>query len=99
MSEEFGGNFVTIVDEEGEEFELEILDELELDGTLYRAFLPADMEDTDPDFGIILLRVEPEGDEELLASIDDEEELDRVYAQFMEILFSDEEDAGEEPEE
>jgi len=92
MNEDNSGSFVTIEDEEGNEFELEYLDEIELDGVTYRAFLPADMEDTDPDFGLILLRVEWENGEELLASVDDEDELDRVYGHFMNVLFADEEE-------
>ena len=32
MSKDFGGDFITIADEEGNEFELEILDVLDVDG-------------------------------------------------------------------
>jgi uncharacterized membrane-anchored protein YjiN (DUF445 family) len=56
------------------------------------AFVPADMDEDDEDFGLILLRVIQENGEELLADIDDEEELNSIYEQFMEELFADEEE-------
>ncbi len=101
MSEEFGGDFVTIVDEDGQEFELEILDTLEMDGNTYTVFAPADIEEmdvNDPDYGLIILRTTEENGEEVYDSVDDEEELDRVYNRYQEILDAEEEETGE-PEE
>ena len=97
MSEAFGPDFVSVTDDEGNEFELEHLGTLELNGTTYMAFLPADMDEEDEDFGIIILKVTEENGEELLADVDDEQELNAVYDQFMEQLFADEdgEDEGE----
>ena len=57
MSEAFGSDYLTIEDEDGNEFELEVLDEFELDGQSYLAALPADMDEDDPDFGIVLLKI------------------------------------------
>ena len=94
MSEEFGPDFVSVTDDEGNEFELEHLGTLEHQGTTYMAFLPADMDEQDEDYGMILLKVIQENGEELLADIDDEQELDTVYDLLMEQLFS-EEDAEE----
>ncbi len=96
MSEEYGADFITVTDDEGNDFELEHLGTLERQGTTYMAFVPADMDEDDEDFGLILLRVIEENGEQLLADIDDEAELDAVYEQFMEELFSDEEDEDEE---
>ena len=45
MSEEYGANFITVTDEEGNEFELEHLDTIEFNGTTYMAFFPAVSED------------------------------------------------------
>ena len=101
MSEEFGGDFVTIVDEDGQEFELEILDTLEMDGNTYTVFAPADIEEmdvNDPDYGLIILRTTEENGEEVYDSVDDDEELDRVYNRYQEILDAEEEETGE-PEE
>ena len=97
MSEEFGSDFVTIVDDDGQEFELEVLDTMDYNGNTYMAFLPADMEEDDPDYGIVILRsVLDEKGEELFESIDDEKELDDVYEHFMKILFDDEDEGTEE---
>ena len=66
MSEDFGSDFITIVDDDGQEFELEVLDEMQYNGETYVAFLPADMKEDDPDYGIIILRsVEDENGDEL----------------------------------
>ena len=92
MSEEYGPDFITLTDDDGNDFELEHLGTLELNGTMYMSFVPADMDEDDEDFGLILLKVVEKDGEELLADIDDEAELDAVYEKFMEELFEDEED-------
>lgn len=92
MSEEYGPDFITVTDEEGNEFELEHLGTLEHKGVEYMAFVPADMDEDDEDFGLILLQVVEENGEQLLADIDDEQLLNEVYDQFMEELFSDEDE-------
>ena len=86
------GFFVDITDEEGNNFRLEIVGEVEYEDRLYRVFLPADMDEDDPDYGYIILRATQEGDEEVLDSVDDEELLEKVYAVYMAELFDDEED-------
>ena len=97
MSEEFGSDYVTIVDDDGQEFELEVLDTMDYNGNTYTAFLPADMEEDDPDYGIVILRsVLDEKGEELFESVDDEKELDDVYQHFMKILFDDEDEEAQE---
>ena len=96
MSEDYGADFITVTDDEGNDFELEHLGTLERDGKIYMAFVPADMDEEDEDFGLILLRVIEENGEELLADIDDENELNDVYEQFMEELFSDEDEEDDE---
>lgn len=86
------GIFVDMTDEEGNNFRLEVVGEVEFEGELYRVFLPTDMDEDDPDYGFIILKSSMNGDEELLDSVDDEELLEKVYALYMEELFSDEED-------
>ena len=57
----------------------------------YTAFLPADLDENDPDYGLVLLRnAVDENGEEVYDTIDDDDELDDVYEQFMRILFDDE---------
>ena len=104
MSEEFGPDFITVTDEDGNEFELEPLDTLEYNGQTYMAFFPAipgeegadgDVKDVDLDeeYGLIILKAVMVDGEEQLSTLDSEEELEQVYQQFMEVLFADEEDS------
>ena len=92
------GYFIDLTDEEGNNFKLEIVGEVEYEGELYRVFLPTDMDEDDPDYGFIILKSVMNGDEELLDSVDDEELLEKVYAVYMEEVFGDDEDEedGEE---
>lgn len=96
MSEEYGANFITVTDEEGNEFELEHLDTIEFNGTTYMAFFPAvseDEEDNDEEeLGLILMKVIQENGEEILSTLDSEEETDAVYTEFMKTLFEDEDE-------
>ena len=95
MSDMFGGDYITIADEEGNEFELERLDVMDLDGESYTVFVPADIENMDvddPDYGLIFLRNREENGEEFFDSIDDDEELDRVYEAYQLIMDAEEEE-------
>ena len=102
MSEEFGPDFITITDEDGNEFELEHLATIEYNGQTYMSFFPAvegdedgQVEDVDLDeeYGLIILKVVEVDGEEQLSTLDSEEELELVYQQFMEELFDEEEDS------
>lgn len=95
MSEAFGPDFVTVTDDEGNEFELEHLGTLEHNGATYLSFLPADMDEDDQDYGMILLKAVVDNGEQLLADIDDEQELNAVYELFMEQLFDEDGQDGE----
>ena len=98
MSEEFGPTFVTITDEDGNEIELEHLDTLVVNGATYMAFFPAQFADAeeepvdDEEYGLIILKVIEENGEELLSTVESDEELQAVYEQFMEILFNEEDE-------
>ena len=41
MADEYGSDFLTIVDEDGKEYELEVLSTLEYNGATYLAVVPA----------------------------------------------------------
>ena len=93
MSEDFGADFITIIDDDGQEFELEVLDTMDYNGETYMAFLPADMDENDPDYGMIILRVvQDENGEDLYESIDDDAQLQDMYEHFMVLLFDDEDE-------
>lgn len=96
MNDEFGPNFVTLTDDEGNDIELEYADALEHNGTTYMAFFPVVEEDSEDEeneeeYGLVILKSQMENGEEFLVTIDDEEEIDKVYDLFMEQILSDEE--------
>lgn len=102
MSEEYGADFITITDEDGNEFELEHLDTLEYNGQTYMAFFPAvedgkptEEVDLDEEYGLVILKVVEVDGEEQLSTLDSDEELDLIYQQFMEVLFAEEEEDEE----
>ena len=72
MSDEFGPNFITITDEDGNDIELEYVDALEHNGVTYMAFFPtADTEEeaeSAQDFGLVILKSVMENGEELPAA-------------------------------
>lgn len=94
MSEEFGPNFITLIDEDGNEIELEYVDAIEVDGQTYMAFFPTVDDEADEaaaeEFGLVILKSITENGEELLSTLDSDEELNRVYDLFMEQLMDDE---------
>ena len=91
MSDQYGSDFMTIVDEDGTEFELEVLSTLEYDGNTYMAVIPAGAEDAENLEVSILKSVEEDG-EPILCAIEDEEELQAVYDLIMDELYAEEED-------
>ena len=94
MSEDFGPNFITLTDEDGNDIELEYVDAVEVDGQTYMAFFPTVDDEADEaaaeDFGLVILKSVTENGEELLSTLDSDEELDKVYDLFMEQLMDDE---------
>ena len=90
MSPDYGNDFITITDEQGEEFNLEHLATTEIDGQLYMAFLPADIDEDNEDFGIVILKVVEDNDDFLLEAIEDETQLESIYEVFVNILAQDE---------
>ena len=92
MSSEFGNDFVTITDDDGNEFELEHIDTAEMNGVVYLAFLPADMDEDDDEYGMVILKAKTEGEEELLLTVDDDDELELVFDMFVQRLSDEDED-------
>ena len=100
MSESFGPDFITLTDEDGNEVELEYVDTLELNGTVYMAFFPAvehdeeitDIDLDDEEYGLIILKEIDVDGEKQLSTLDSEEELENVYDKFTELLLEEDED-------
>ena len=95
----FGSDFITIEDEDGTEYELEVLTTLEHNGCSYMAVIPAGMEDDEdimPEVNI-LKSIEEDG-EPILCAIEDESELEAVYNIIMDQLYTEESEEDDEDE-
>ena len=103
MEETFGPDFITVTDEDGNDFELELVDSLEHKGVTYYAMFPAveedeatgepkDVDADDEEYGLVIMKGIEENGEELLSTLDSDEELDEVYELFMERFFQDEDE-------
>ena len=94
MNNEFGPNFITLTDDEGNNIDLEYVDALEYNGQTYMAFFPVVEEGADEDadeYGLVILKSVMVDGEEMLSTLDSEEEAEKVYDLFMEQLLEDEE--------
>ena len=94
MADEYGSDFITIVDEDGTEYELEVLNTVEYNGASYLAVIPADNGEADADLEISILKSIEEDGEPLLCAIEDEEELQAVYELIMDSLYEEEDEEG-----
>ena len=92
MADQYGSDFITIVDEDGVEYELEVLTTLEWNGSGYMAVIPAGEDKDEFELeGSVLKSVEEDG-ESILTAIEDEAELQAVYDLIMDSLYEEEED-------
>ena len=93
MADNFGSDFMTIQDEDGTEYELEVLTTLEYNGCTYLAVVPAVDADEEADLEVCILKsVEEDEDEPILCAVEDEQELETVYNLIMEQLYEEEDD-------
>ena len=87
MSEmEMTPDIYTLVDEEGQEQAFELLDVLELEDERYFALIPYyenPEESLEDDGDLVILKSEMVNDEEMMATIEDDEEYERVGAIFL----------------
>ena len=92
MEDLYGSDFMTIVDEDGTEYELEVLSSVEYNGCTYLAVIPADGESDRTDYEVSILKSVDEDGESILCAIEDEAENEAVYNLIMDQLYSEEED-------
>jgi uncharacterized protein YrzB (UPF0473 family) len=91
MADQYGSDFITIMDEDGTEFELEVLSSLEYNGCTYLAVILAD-DGEEQDLEVSILKSVEEDGEPILCAIEDEEELETVYNLIMDQLDEEEEE-------
>ena len=90
--DQYGSDFITIVDEDGTEYELEVLSTLEYNGSSYMAVIPAASDDGEEDLEVSILKSVEEDGESILCAIEDDVELETVYNLIMDALYEEEEE-------
>lgn len=95
MADQYGSDFITIVDEDGTEFELEVLSTLDYNGNTYMAVIPASDGEEEMDLEVSILKSVEEDGEPILCAIEDDQELETVYNLIMDQLYEEEEDDEE----
>ena len=90
--DQYGSDFITIVDDEGAEYELEVLSTLEYNGETYLAVIPAADSLDELELEVSILKSVEEDGESILCAIEDEEELQGVYDLIMDSLYEEEDE-------
>lgn len=90
--DEYGSDFITIVDDDGNEYELEVLSTLEYNGEIYLAVVPAGESLEQFDLEVSIFKSVEEDGESVLVVIEDEEELQSVYDLIMDSLYEEEDE-------
>ena len=92
MEDQYGSDFITIVDEDGTEYELEVLSTLEYDGNTYLAVIPAGAQAEEFQLEVSILKSVEEDGEDILCAVEDEEELQAVYDLTMDSVYEEEDE-------
>lgn len=90
--DQYGSDFITIVDDDGQEYELEVLSTLEYNGDTYMAVIPAGESQEQLQLEVSILKSVEEDGENILCTIDDEQELQAVYDLIMDSLYEEEDE-------
>ncbi len=88
--DQYGSDFITIVDDDGTEYELEVLSTLEYNGETYLAVIPASETPEELELEVSILKSVEEDGESILCVIEDEQELQAVYDLIMDALYEEE---------
>ena len=90
--DQYGSDFITIVDEDGTEYELEVLSTLEYNGDTYLAVIPAGESMEEYELEVSILKSVEEDGESILCAIEDQAELEAVHDLIMESLYEEEDE-------
>ena len=99
MSDEKDNSILTLLDEEGNEHDFEILDIVEVDEGRYAVLLPMDEEYANSNEAIIMKISVDENGDEVLFDIESDEEWEKVADAYDEILEEDDDDDDADEEE
>ena len=83
MDEFFDRDIISLQDEDGNDLEVELIDTVEYNGETYFAFIPVEMT-LDESYELIILKLEIDGEEESMVTLDDEDEYNELYQIFSE---------------
>lgn len=103
MADDYGADLMTIVDDEGNRHQFELLDAIETDDGRYVALLPVydkPQDSVQDDGELVILEVVEEDGEELLITIEDDSVFDEIAEIFEERLSDlyEIEDGGDTPQ-
>ena len=90
--DQYGSDFITIEDDDGNEYELEVLSTLEYNGQTYLAVIPAGETQEAFEMEVSILKSVDEDGESVLCIIEDEQELQAVYDLIMDSLYEEEDE-------
>lgn len=90
--DQYGSDFLTITDDDGTEYELEVLSTVDYNGETYLAVIPAETSQDAIQLEVTILKSIEEDGEPILCAIEDEDELQAVYDLIMDSLYEDEEE-------
>ncbi len=90
---EFESEYYTLTDEDGNEIRFEVIASAEIDGTMYYAMIPVDDQPEEEDvYEYVILKADKDEDgEDILVTVDDDEEFDNI-ADYFDDMLSDEAD-------
>ena len=90
--DQYGSDFLSIVDDDGNEYELEVLSTLEYNGNTYLAVIPAAQSADQLELEVSVLKSTEENGEAILSVIEDEAEMEAVYDLIMDSLYEEDEE-------
>ncbi len=90
--DQYGSDFLTIVDDDGNEYELEVLSTLEYNGNTYLAVIPAAESAETLELEVSILKSTEEDGEAILSVIEDASELESVHDILMDSLYEEDEE-------
>lgn len=88
-NDDYNPDLITLIDDEGKEYNFEVLDAIETDTARYLALLPqySDPKDMLDDSGeLVIVKVEEENGEEYFCEIEDDDEYETVADAFVDRL-------------
>lgn len=89
LLDDYEPDIITLSDEDGKEFNFEVIDAADYNGERYMAVVPYaedSAEMLEEDANLIIMKVQADGDEEYLDVVDDDEELVEVGNMFAQRL-------------